>query len=212
MSGWTVPPSAAIPPGVGLTPPPAVGLAYQPEAQRPEEEEELMRQSEWAEQDAESERRHADEHHGGDHHDGEHRTKAELEHEVETTRERVNDSVVELRERLGIGLDDLREYGPFAPVRRHPLTVAFAAAGMATAAVVGVSLARAHRKSSGRIVAVRDSASGSARRVAKDALKASRRRRKAARKRLNSAKDAFGSAADAVRSERRKVMRRLTRH
>ncbi|WP_030158531.1 hypothetical protein [Glycomyces sp. NRRL B-16210] len=209
MSGWTVPPSAAIPPGVGLSPPPAVGLAYQPEAQRPEEEEQLMRQSEWAEHDAADRHQTGD---GPDHKDDEHRTRAELEHEVEATRERVNDSVVELRERLGIGLDDLREYGPFAPVRRHPLTVAFAAAGMATAAVVGVSLARAHRKSSGRIVAVRDSASGNARRVAKDALKASRRRRKAARKRLNSAKDAFGSAADAVRSERRKVMRRLTRH
>ena len=160
-----------------------------------------MLRHEWALQDAEADRE---------------RSKADLEHEAEATRERVNDAVVELRERLGLDPDAAHAHGPFAPVRRHPYTVVVAAAGVATAAVVGVSIVRGHRnghrRSPGKVVVLRDSAVGSARRVGKDALKASKRGRKAAGKRLESAKDSVGSAAHAMGVKRRKLMRRLKHH
>ncbi|MFG3340115.1 hypothetical protein [Glycomyces sp. NPDC048151] len=188
MTGWTVPPSAAIPPGAGLAPPPAVGMPYLPEAERPEEEENLVRQREWALQDAEADQ---------------HKSTADLEKDAERTRERVNDSVLELRAKLGLDPDAAHAHGPFAPVRRHPLTVAIAAAGATTAAVVGVHVYRDQRRSS---KAARD--------AAREAVKATERRRKAtrkaARKRWAAAKHALGSAAVAVQKRRKKAMRRLT--
>jgi hypothetical protein len=188
MTGWTVPPSAAIPPGVGLAPPPAVGMPYQPEDERPEEEENLVRQRDWALQDAEADQ---------------HKSTADLEKDAERTRARVNDAVLELKERLGLDPDAAHAHGPFAPVRRHPLTVAVAAAGAATAAVVGVHLIRDQRRSS---KAARDAA----RRAIKETERRRKATRKAARKRWAAAKDAFGSAATAVQKQRRKAMRRLT--
>jgi hypothetical protein len=162
-------------------------MPYRPETERPEEEENLMREREWALQDAEADR---------------HKTTAELERDVERTRERVNDSVLELRSRLGLDPDAAHAHGPFAPVRRHPLTVAIAAAGTATAAVVGVHMIRDHRRSS-----------KAAREAAREAIKATERRRraarKAARKRWTTAKHMFGSAASTMQKQRRKAMRRL---
>jgi uncharacterized protein with von Willebrand factor type A (vWA) domain len=188
MTGWTVPPSAAIPPGVGLAPPPGVGMPYQPEDERPETEENLVRQRDWALQDAEADQ---------------HKSTADLEKDAERTRERVNDTVLELKERLGLDPDAAHAHGPFAPVRRHPLTVAVAAAGAATAAIVGVHVIRDQRRSS-----------RAAREAARQAIKATERRRKAtrkaARKRWAAAKDAFGSAATVVQKQRKKAMRRLS--
>ena len=109
----------------------------------------------------------------------------ELERDAERTRERVNDSVVELRDRLGLDPEASHAHGPFAPVRRHPFTVAVAAAGAATAAVVGV-----HRHSRPPQVF-----QGAAREAAREAIKETERRRKAARKaarrRWSAAKGAF---------------------
>lgn len=201
-SGWTTP-GGGIPPGVGLAPPPAVGMPpYPPEAERSEEEENLVRQRDWALQDAE-----ADQYQSTD----------DLRKDAERTRERVNESVLELRERLGLDPDAAHAHGPFAPMRRHPFTVAVATVGAATAAVVGVTIARGHRKS----------AKDAAREAAMDAIKSTERRRKAvakatnkrrkaarkaARKRWAEAKDLFGSAATVVRKPRKKGMRRLTHH
>ncbi|MBO3731323.1 hypothetical protein [Glycomyces niveus] len=188
MTGWTVPPSAAIPPGAGLAPPPAVGMPYQPEEEDPEAEENLARQREWALQDAEADR---------------HKSTADLERDADQTRERVNDSVLELRAKLGLDPDAAHAHGPFAPVRRHPLTVAIAATGAAAATLIGVHMYRDHRRSS---KAARD--------AAREAMKASELRRKAARKaarkRWAAAKDVFGSAATTVQRQRKKAMRRLT--
>jgi len=190
MTGWTVPPSAAIPPGVGLAPPPAVGMPYRPEDERPEEEN-LVRQHDWALQDAEADQ---------------HKSTDDLRRDAERTRERVNDSVLELRDRLGLDPDLAHAHGVFAPVRRHPYTVVVAAAGAATAAIVGIKIARGHRKT----------AKQAAREAARDAIKATERRRKAsqkaARKRWSEAKDLFGSAASAVHSRRRKAKRRKAIH
>lgn len=187
MTGWTVPPSAAVPPGVGLAPPPAVGMPYQPEDERPEEEN-LVRQHDWALQDAEA-----------DHH----KSTSDLEKDAERTRERVNDAVLELRSKLGLDEDATHAHGPFAPMRRHPLTVVVAATGAAAAAVVGVHVIRDQRRTS---KAARD--------AAREAIKATERRRKAARKaarkRWAAAKDVFGSAATTVQRQRKKAMRRLT--
>ncbi|MEU5157634.1 hypothetical protein [Glycomyces sp. NPDC021274] len=187
MTGWTVPPSAAVPPGVGLAPPPAVGMPYQPEDEQPEEEN-LVRQHDWALQDAEA-----------DHH----KSTSDLEKDAERTRERVNDAVLELRSKLGLDEDAAHAHGPFAPMRRHPLTVVVAATGAAAAAVVGVHVIRDQRRTS---KAARD--------AAREAIKATERRRKAARKaarkRWAAAKDVFGSAATTVQRQRKKAMRRLT--
>lgn len=190
MTGWTVPPSAAIPPGVGIAPPPAVGMPYQPEDERPEEEENLVRQRDWALQDAEADQ---------------YKSTADLEKDAERTRARVNDSVLELRSRLGLDPDAAHAHGPFAPVRRHPFTVAIAAAGASVAAIVSVRVVRDHRKSS---KAARD--------AAREAVRATERRRKAARKaarkRWAAAKGVFGSAATTMSKQRKKAMRRLTHH
>lgn len=187
MTGMQIPPTAAIPPGFGLAPPPSTSMPYTPHLEVPTEEN-LVRQHDWAIEDAEA-----------DHH----KSTADLEKDAERTRERVNDSVLALRSKLGIDPDAAHAHGPFAPVRRHPLTVAVAAAGAATAAVVGVHVIRDQRRSS---KAARD--------AARTAIKATDRRRKAARKatrkRWAAAKDAFGSAATMVRKQRKKAMRRLT--
>ncbi|MDA1358122.1 hypothetical protein O1R50_00690 [Glycomyces luteolus] len=188
MTGWTVPPSAAVPPGAGLAPPPAVGMSYQPEDERPEEEENLVRQRDWALQDAEADQ---------------HKSTADLEKDAERTRVRVNDSVQELRARLGLDPDTGHAHGPFAPVRRHPYTVVIAVAGAAAATAVGARMVRDHRR-----------ASKAARAAAREAVKTTERRRKAARKaarkRWAAAKDVFGSAATAVQRQRKKTMKRLT--
>jgi hypothetical protein len=186
MTGWTVPPSAAVPPGAGLAPPPAVGMPYQPEDEYPEGED-MVRQQEWALQDAEADQ---------------YKSTADLEKDADRTRSRVNDSVLELRSRLGFDPDAAHAHGPFAPMRRHPLTVVVAATGAAAAAVVGVHVIRDQRRTS---KAARD--------AAREAIKATELRRKAARrasrKRWAAAKDAFGSAATTVQKQRKKVMRRL---
>lgn len=196
-SGWTVPPPTAMPPGAGFAPPPPMGPDY-----RTQEEENVVRQHDWALQDAEADQ---------------HKSTDDLRKDAERTRERVNESVVRLRERLGIDPDAAHAHGPFAPVRRHPFTVAVATVGAATAAVVGVRIARGHRKST----------KDAARAAAMDAIKATERRRKAAakatdkrrkaarkaaRKRWAEAKDLFGSAASAVGVKRKKGVRRLMHH
>jgi hypothetical protein len=194
-SGWTVPPPTAMPPGAGFAPPPPMGPDY-----RTQEEENLVRQHDWALQDAEADQ---------------HKSTDDLRKDAERSRERVNDSVLELRERLGLDPDAAHAHGPFGPVRRHPFTVAVATVGAATAAVVGVSLARGHRKTAKD--AAREAAMDafkSTERRRKAALKATDKRRKAARKaahkRWNDAKDLFGSAASVVRKPRKKGLRRLT--
>jgi len=208
MSSMNVPVPGGIPPGVGLAPPSPVSMPYLPEDRQATEEENLVRQHDWAIGDAEA-----------DHH----KSTSDLERDAERTRARVNDSVLELRERLGLDPDAEHAHGPFAPVRRHPFTMVAAAAGAATAAVVAVSIARSHRKSTkqaardtarrtGNRVAVgaaTSAAVGAAKSGAKSAAKATERRRKATRKRLNAAKDAFGSAAAKVQKKRKKTMRRL---
>ncbi|WP_205323944.1 hypothetical protein [Glycomyces sp. YM15] len=188
MTGMPVPPGG-IPPGVGLAPPPSVSMPYSPHLEAPSEaeEENLVRQRDWAFQDAEADQ---------------YKSTSDLKRDAERTRERVNDSVQELRARLGLDPDAAHAHGPFAPVRRHPFTVAIAATG-AAAAVVGVRVFRDHRK-----------ASKAARDAAREAVKATERRRRAARKasrkRWAAAKDVFGSAATAVRRQRKKTMKRLT--
>ncbi|HEX2144734.1 MAG TPA: hypothetical protein VHG10_09520 [Glycomyces sp.] len=187
MTGnWTMPPATAMPPGAGFAPPaPMTGTEY------PTEEDNLVREHGWALQDAEADQ---------------HKSTADLRKDAERTREQVNDSVLELRERLGLDPDAAHARGAFAPVRRHPYTVAVAAAGAATAAVVGVRLARGHRKT----------AKQAAREAAEDAIKAAERRRKAsrkaARKRWAEAKRLFDSAASTLRKKRKKAMRRLSHH
>ncbi|SDD18366.1 hypothetical protein [Glycomyces harbinensis] len=209
MSGMTMPSAGGIPPGVGLAPPPSVSMPYLPEDRRPTEEELLVQQREQYLQDTGDD---------GETHDR-HRTVDELQRDAERTRERVNDSVLELRERLGLDPDAAHAHGPFGPVRRHPLTVTVAAVGTATAAVIGVTVLRGHRKAEKQ--AVRASAADTAKSAVDDAIKAAqrrrraaakatRRRRKAVGKRLDAAKDVFGSAAKTMGRKRRKAMRRLT--
>ncbi|THV28339.1 hypothetical protein [Glycomyces paridis] len=193
-----VPPSAAVPPGVGLAPPPVIGLPYGTGPEPTGEEERLMHQRERTLQDAEADDR---------------KSTAELEDDAERTREALNHSVLELRERLGLDPDAEHAHGLFAPMRRHPLTVVVAAAGAATTAVVTMSIFRSrHHRPTGRVAAARESTAVSAKSVAKEALKAGKRRRKAARKRVNAAKHAIGSATAAVRSGSGKAARRLTHH
>ncbi|MEV3935746.1 hypothetical protein AB0K52_07190 [Glycomyces sp. NPDC049804] len=187
MSGMPGPTGGPIPPGVGLAPPPSVSMPYWPNVEAPSESD-LEHEREWALQDAEADQ---------------YKSRAELEKDAERTRERVNDSVLELRAKLGLDPDAAHAHGPFTPVRRHPFTVAIAAAGAATATVIGVHMYRDHRRSS---KAARD--------AAREAMKMSELRRKAARKaarkRWAAAKDVFGSAARTVQRQRKKAMRRLT--
>jgi len=188
MTGMPGPTGGPIPPGVGLSPPPSVSMPYWPNVEAPSEEDLVReRQREWGLQDAEADR---------------YKSTADLEEDAERTRERVNDTVLELRGRLGFDPDATHAHGPFAPVRRHPLTVAVAAAGAATAAIVGVHVIRDQRRTS---KAARDAA----RQAIKETEMRRKAARKAARKRWAAAKDAFGSAAKAVRKRRKKVMRRL---
>jgi hypothetical protein len=215
MTSMNMPTPGGIPPGVGLAPPPSVTMPYMPEDREPSEEELLQRRHEQA---AEDRRRH--ERDGGAEH---HKSTAELERDAERTRERVNDSVLELRERLGFDPDAAHAHGPFGPVRRHPFTVAVAAVGTATAAVIGVTLLREHRRAEREKQAVRAAAVGTAKDAVNDVIKAAqrrrktvvkatRRRRKDARKRLHDAKDVLGSAAKHADKKRKKAMRRLMHH
>lgn len=190
MTGIPGPSAGGIPPGVGLAPPPSVAMPYWPHDEAVGEGEDLVRQRELALQDAEADQQ---------------MSTGDLERDAERTRERVNDSVVELRDRLGLSPEASHAHGPFAPVRRHPFTVAVAAAGAATAAVVGVHVIRDHRRSS-----------KAAREAAREAIKETERRRKAARKaarrRWSATKGAFSAAALSVGKRRKRAMRRLARH
>ena len=132
MSSWTVPPSAAVPPGVGIGPPPAVGMPYRPEDEADEETWETR--AEWAEADAEADQW---------------KSSDELRRDAERTRERVNRDVVDLRHKLGLDEDARWRHvaaGPFGSVRRHPFTFAAAAVGATTATLIGFKIARGHRK------------------------------------------------------------------
>ncbi len=190
MTGIPGPSADGIPPGVGLAPPPSVSMPYWPHPDARNEGEDLVRQRELALQDAEADQ---------------YRSTAELQRDAEQTRERVNADVLQLRSRLGLDPDAPHAHGPFAPVRRHPFTVAVAAAGAATAAVVGVHVIRDHRRSS-----------KAAREAAREAIKETERRRKAARKaarrRWSATKGAFSAAALSVGKRRKRAMRRLARH
>ncbi|GAB3661374.1 hypothetical protein [Glycomyces tarimensis] len=178
MSGWTVPPSAAVPPGVGTGPPPGVGLPYQPEdeADRVTAEQRAT----WAEADAEAAR---------------YRSSDELRREADRTRQQLSEDVVQLRERLGFG-DEATAGGPFGSARRHPVTVVVAAAGATTATLIGLKVARAHRREHNK--------------AAKHYMKAAKRRRRDARKRMGEAKDMIVSAASDLPHKRRTGLRRLT--
>ncbi|MCH7231920.1 hypothetical protein L0U85_13810 [Glycomyces sp. L485] len=174
MSGWTVPPNAAVPPGAGLEPPPGVGRPS-----RPEHEEGRGSAETRAEADAEA---------------AQHQSSYELRKDAEHTREALNQDVVELRHKFGI--DDeakarrLAATGPLGPVRRHPFTVAFAAAGATTATMIGIKIARDHRKATKRY------------------MKAAKTRRKA-QQRFGDARDAVRSAAAELPHRRRSGLRRL---
>jgi hypothetical protein len=182
-------------------------MGYPPEAEEPEQAEQSRRHG-WELHDAETDQN---------------KSTDELRKDAERTRERVNDSVIQLRDRLGIGPDAEHAHGPFGPVRRHPLTVAIAAAGTATAAIIGVTVLRAHRKSEREKQAARQLASGAARGAVDEMIKAAQRRRKAAAKaarrgrkatgkRLDAAKHVFGSAAKTAGKKRKKAVRRLMHH
>ncbi|HEU5128174.1 MAG TPA: hypothetical protein VFU12_09310 [Glycomyces sp.] len=187
MSGWTVPPNEAVPPGPGIEPPPAVGMHGEAAGREDPERTEAHRK--WAEDDAEAAR---------------HVSTADLRRDAERTRERLNRDVVDLRHKFG--LDRERgagpAAGPFAPVRRHPLTVAVAAAGATTAALIGLKMVRDHR---------RDDRAG--RDAGKDRAKAAKRRGATAQRRLADAKDTVVAAASSRmprrgRSGLRRVMHR----
>ncbi|WP_112133888.1 hypothetical protein [Glycomyces dulcitolivorans] len=197
-----------VPPGAGLVPPPATGMPYTPDVEvvRRDEAAELEHRHEWAERDA-----------GAD--EPEHpATTDELKREAAQAREHINDAVLELRDRLGLGPDAAHAHGPFAPMRRHPFTVAVAAAGAVTTAVVTVAVTRRKtEKPSARDSAKSAAASAAAavrhggeaaRTVAGDALKSTRRSRKTARKRLDRT---IGSAAGRLHLKRRSKLRRLLR-
>ncbi|THV39544.1 hypothetical protein [Glycomyces buryatensis] len=137
MSGWTVPPAGAVPPGVGIGPVPGVAMPVSPE--RDDNRELDDTQAEWAQQDREA---------------AEYESSHDLRQDAERTRERVNQDVLELRHKLH--LDDETKArraaatGPFGPVKRHPITVMVAAAGATTAALIGYRAARNHRKTAKR--------------------------------------------------------------
>ncbi|WP_026929585.1 hypothetical protein [Glycomyces tenuis] len=143
MSGWTTPPSDAVPPSPGVSPPPAVGMhqVEDEDAEAPKEmrSERSPTHRERAEQDAEADR---------------HMSTADLRRDAERTRDRLNRDVVDLRHKFGLGHEDGDGHrtasGPFAPVRRHPVTVVVAAAGATTAALIGLKLMRDHRRTGGR--------------------------------------------------------------
>jgi hypothetical protein len=198
-TGWN-PPGAAVPPGVGLAPPPSTGMPYEPEVGvvRREEAAEREHQHEWAEYDAGNAERKAHEAEGKAH-----ATMDDLKREADEARRHINDAVVELRERLGLDPDAAHAHGPFAPVRRHPFTVAVAAAGAVTATVVTVAVTRSHNRSAKR------SAREHARLAAGEALKASRHGGRSARKQLDRAAAAVGSAANRLRPKRRSKLRRF---
>lgn len=197
-TGWN-PPGAALPPGIGLAPPPSTGMPYQPDVDvvRRDEAAELEHQHEWAEYDAGNAEAKAPAA------EGKPATMDELKHEAEEARRHINDAVVELRERLGLDRDAAHAHGPFAPVRRHPFTVAVAAAGAVTATVVTVAVTRSHNRNAKR------SARERARSTAGDALTATRRGGRSARKQLDRAAAAVGSAASRIRARRRSKLRRF---
>ncbi|WP_026925049.1 hypothetical protein [Glycomyces arizonensis] len=162
MSGWTVPPGEAVPPSAGVSPPPAVGMHKEPEAEDPERSPTHRR---WAREDAEA---------------AQHVSTSDLRRDADRTRDRLNQDVVDLRHRFGLGHGDadgsMTASGPFAPVRRHPLTVVVAAAGATTAVLIGMKVVRGRRKDG------------------KDRMKdAAKQRRKEAQRRLADAKGMVAS-------------------
>ncbi|PRY62221.1 hypothetical protein [Glycomyces artemisiae] len=206
---------ADMPPGAGLAPPPSTGMPYQPDVEvvRRDDAEEHEHRHDWSEADegsAEAAAKSAPE-----------ATVEELMREADHARDRIDEAVHELRERLGLSPDAEHAHGPFAPVRRHPFTVAVAAAGAVTATVVTVAVTRGHRRAESR--SARESArlaaasatiaakyGGNAVKLAAgDAAKAARRGRKSGRKGLDRTVAAVGSAADRLRPKRRSKFRRL---
>ncbi|MFB9659519.1 hypothetical protein ACFQS3_07080 [Glycomyces mayteni] len=209
---------ADMPPGTGLAPPSSTGMPYQPDVEvvRRDEAAEHEHRHDWAEPDE------------GNAEPREPRsepqsTVEELMREADHARDRINDAVAELRDRLGLAPDAEHAHGPFAPVRRHPFTVAVAAAGAVTATVVTVAVTRGHRRSESR--SARDSArlaaasaglaakhGGAAVKLAAgDAVKATRRGRKSGRKQFDRAVSAVGSAAGRIRPRRSKLRRMVGR-
>lgn len=183
MSGWTVPPNEAAPPGAGASPPPAVGTHHDPEA---EDAERSPTHRRWAREDAEA---------------AQHVSTSDLRRDAERTRDRLNQDVVDLRHRFGLGgdSDGSAASGPLAPVRRHPLTVAVAAAGATTAVLIGMKMVRSRRKDG---------------KDRKDRMKdAAGQRRREARRRLADAKGTVASVASRRMPHRgRSGLRRLMPH
>ncbi|GAA1669852.1 hypothetical protein GCM10009830_14640 [Glycomyces endophyticus] len=202
---------AGMPPGTGLVPPPSTGMPYEPDVGvvRRDEAAELEHRHEWAEHDEGA----AEPEHPA--------TTDELKREAEQARNNINDAVLELRERLGLSPDAAHAHGPFAPVRRHPFTVAVAAAGAVTTAVVTVAVTRGHRKAEKRTargsakIAAASAANAvkhggeAARLAAGDAFKRTRRSRRNAGKQLDRAAAAISAAAGRIRPKRRSKVRRL---
>jgi hypothetical protein len=132
MSGWTVPPNEAVPPSPGIEPPPAVGMHQEAEGRENLEGSPTRRKRAAGEAGAER-----------------HLSTADLRRDAERTRERLNRDVIDLRHMFGLdherGEGRGSASGPFAQARRHPFMVAVAAAGAATAALIGLKMAREHR-------------------------------------------------------------------
>lgn len=132
MSGWNVPPRDAVPPSPGASPPPGVSMSYRPEEEDPERSE---ARAEWDEAAAEAE---------------EHKSTEDLRRDADHVREALNRDVVDLKRKLsfkgGKGSHHRVAGVEIETMRRHPFTVAVAAAGAVTASVIGLKIARDHRK------------------------------------------------------------------
>lgn len=158
MSGWTTPPHDAVPPSPGVAPPPAVGMHNDPDAERAAAEtraEAEKRKKPKAAKSRSSQGPKTGRSHG--HRDGggedaeaaQYVPTADLRRDVERTRERLNQDVVDLRGKFGLGREDgdgnRMVSGPFRQVRRHPFAAAVVAAGAASAALISLKLLRDRR-------------------------------------------------------------------
>ncbi len=177
MSGWTVPPDDAVPPRAGAEPPPNVGMPEEPKDEHPERTPTHHRQGEEDGEEAQQV------------------STAELRRDAERTRDRLNQDMVDLRRK--VGLDHEHGDGPgagglFAPVRRHPMTVALATAGGTAAIVIGLKMVRSRRKNEKR------------------RMKDTARRSRIAQRRLTEARDMVAATAARGRPNRgRSGWRRL---
>lgn len=175
MSGWTVPPDDDVPPRAGEESPSNVGM---PDAAEDESTERMSTGPRQGEEDAE---------------DAQQVSTAELRRDAERTRDRLNQGMVDLRHKVGLDQDGHGAAGPLAPVRRHPVTVALAAAGGTAAIVIGLKMVRSRRKNEKR------------------RMKEAVRRRRIAQRRLADAKDAVAATASRGRPQRgRSGLRGLT--